>query len=362
MWLKRKENMKKLTQAEEKRRNAALTICKTLSEETSVVSKPLSKVDIKHIPNNAEADIRNWLRKYQAHEIYGSAAGATHSIHARRPNDLDIAVGNPRYVANSLASVMRNKGVKVRIVSNPEWRSYVISVFKNGKYEDAVDIHPLRQHRGAYDFYGGSQPPLSKKKLNIQRSSDQLLRKANSITQRQKDGSMGAAPHREEKDTSDFIATAENLLASMQLKSKAQLAKAKQVKEELKVWKAHLRKLKSGKKKATTKRKPLSATRQGKFVRKAVKKPGKDIDDLIFENGKVIERKVSLIKKVSEAPKMVAIDPYYGVAQSPYSFKPIKRQRKKRKEKKASVPYSKALKHSHSFSKTVNKRRRRKKK
>ena len=315
--------MKKLTVNEERRRNAALTICKTLSEETSIVSKPLSKVDIKNIPNNVEADIRNWLRKYQAHEIYGSAAGATHSIHARRPNDLDIAVGNPGYVANSLASVMRNKGVKVKTVPNPEWGSFIIQVLKNGKYEDAIDIHPLQQHRGKFDFFGSSQPPLSKKKLNIQRSSDQLLRKFNAITQRRKDGSMGAAPHREEKDTQDAIQITELLLASMELKSKAQLAKAKRVREELKVWKAHLAKLKgSKKKKAGTKQKPLSTTRQKKFVKKAVNTPSKDIGDLIFENGKVTERKTPTAKAKKKA-------------KSPYA-KPLyqKKKKKKRRTKK----------------------------
>ena len=330
--------MKKLSQAEERRKNAALTIVKTLSEETSVVSKPLSKVDIKNIPNNVEPYIRNWLRKYKAHEIYGSSAMATHSIHARRPNDLDIAVGNPKYVANSLASLMRIKGVKVKIVSNPEWGSYVIQVLKNGNYEDAVDIHPLHQHRSKYDFYGSSQPPLSKKKLNIQRSSDQLLRKFNAITQiNPKTGKMGAPPHRELKDTMDAIQITELLLASMELKSKAQLAKAKKVRAELKVWKAHLAKLKGGKKKKVTgKRKPLSATRQKKFVKKAVDTPSKGINDLIFENGKVTERKVSIAKtkKKAKSPYGEAKQPYI---QPPYAESPYQ-EPKKRKGKKHKPP------------------------
>ena len=340
-----------MNQSEQRRYNAAKIIVKSLSEETSVVSKPMSSVDIRNIPNNVEQDIRNWLRKYQAHEIYGSSAMATHSIHARRPNDLDIAVGNPKYVANSLASVMQRKGVKVKIVSNPEWSSYVVQAFINGNYEDSIDIHPLHQHIGSFDFFGSSQQPVPKKKLNIQRSSDQLLRKFNAITQiDSKTGKMGAPPHREIKDTTDAIQIAELLLASMQLKSKAQLAKATQVKQELKVWKAHLRKLK-GSKTTNAKRKPLSTTRQKKFVAKAVNRPSKDIDDLIFENGKVIERKIPLTK-VTEAPKMVGVNPYYGIASSPYSQK-----RKKRRKKKASVPYGRALKKTHSFSKTVKKRK-----
>ena len=324
--------MKTLTASEKRRKDAALTIVRTLSEETSVVAKPMSSVNIKHIPDSVEPAIRNWLRKYQAHEIYGSAAGATHSIHARKPNDLDIAVGNPRYVANSLASLMRRKGVKVKIVANPEWGSYVIQAFQNGKYEDSVDIHPLKDHGGKFDFYGSSQKPLSKNKINIQRSSDQLLRKFNAVTAIDpKTGKMGASAHREIKDTQDAIQIAELLLASMELKSKAQLSKAKKVKAGLKVWKVHLSTLNVGKSATKTKKqKPISETRQKKFVKKAVKKPSKNLDDLIFENGKVVERKVP----VSASLKKTVRSPY---AKSPYTaspYAPSPYAKKKRSGKK----------------------------
>jgi len=357
--------MKKLTQSEERRRNAALTIVKTLNEETSIVSKPLSAVNVRNIPDNAETNIRNYIRTLKSHEVYGSASMATHSIHARRPNDLDIVVTNPRKVAYDFSNIMRRKGIKTKVVGNPEWGSYVVQVNIKGEWEDCCDVHPISDFRGKYDFYGSSKLPLKKKGISLQRASDQLLRKANAITQRKKDGSMGAPPHRELKDTIDFITTTELLLASMELKSKAQLAKAKRVKEELKVWKAHLRKLKGDKKKkAITKKKPLSATRQKKFVAKAIKKPGKDVDDLIFENGKVIERKVSLAK-APETPKMVTVNPYYGIASSPYTQKSKKKRKKRKAKRKATVPYSKTLKRTYSFSKSiknVGKKRRRDKK
>jgi len=321
--------MKKLTQNEERRRNAALTIVKTLSEETSVVSKPLSAVNVRNIPDNAEADIRNYIRTLKSHEVYGSASMATHSIHARRPNDLDIVVTNPRKVAYDFSNIMRRKGIKTKVVGNPEWGSYVVQVNIKGEWEDCCDVHPISDFRGKYDFYGSSKLPLKKKGISLQRASDQLLRKANAITQRKKDGSMGAPPHRELKDTIDFITTSELLLASMELKSKAQLAKAKRVKEELKVWKAHLRKLKGDKKKkAITKKKPLSATRQKKFVAKAIKKPAKDIDDLIFENGKIIERKVSIAKTKKK------VKTPYGKSRQLYTFSPYS-EKEKRKNKKA---------------------------
>ena len=346
--------MKRLTQAEERRRSAALAIVKTLENEYSVVSKPLSSVNVKNIPDSAEPAIRNYIRTLKNHEVYGSASGATHSIHARRPNDLDIVVADPKKVAYDFSNIMRKKGIKTKVVGDPQWGSYIVQICQNNEWKDSCDIHPISDFRGKYDFYGSSKIPVTKNKISLQRLSDQLLRKANSITQRQKDGSMGASPHREEKDTSDFIATAENLLASMELKSKAQLAKAKKVREELKVWKAHLAKLKGGKKKALGKQKPLSTTRQRKFVKKAVNTPGKDIDDLIFENGKVIERKVPLAK-VPETPKMVAVNPYYGIASSPYSQKPKKKRKKRKAKRKAAVPYNRTLKATHSFSKNIKK-------
>ena len=297
--------MKKLTQTEEKRRNAALIIVKTLSEETSIVSKPLSFVNIKNIPDNAEADIRNYIRTLKNHEVYGSGSMATHSIHARRPNDLDIVVTNPQKVARDFSSIIRRKGIKTKIVGNPEYGSYVVQVNIKGEWKDSCDIHPISEHGGKFEFYGSSQTPIKKKGISLQRASDQLLRKFNAVTQRQKDGSMGSSPHREIKDTTDAVQITELLLASMEIKSKAQLAKAKKVREELKVWKAHLRTLKGNKKKTVSKQKSLSTTRQTKFVAKVVNKPSKDIDDLIFENGKVIERKVSISK-----PKKKAKTPY----------------------------------------------------
>ena len=81
----------KLIQPEQKRFDAALLIAKTLGNELSVVSKPLSSVDVKNIPNSVEPQIKDWIRKYKGKsEVYGSGAMSTHSFHARKPQDLDI--------------------------------------------------------------------------------------------------------------------------------------------------------------------------------------------------------------------------------------------------------------------------------
>jgi len=337
--------MKALTKPKKKRKQAASTIVKTLHGETTVVAKPLSKVDIKNIPNVAEPAIKNWIGKQKQHEVYGSGAMATHSIHARRPADLDLVISNPRGAATALSNILRKHEIKTKIVGNPEWGSYVVQICKNGEWVDALDIHPIKGHRGRYEFYGSSKAPLNKRGINIQRASDQLLRKANSITQRNKEGRMGAAPHRELKDTQDFIQTAEVLVASMEAKTKAEQAKVKKVREAIKVWEAHLRTLEGGKKKIA-KEKAISKTRVAKFVREAVKKPAMNIDDLIFENGEVTERKLSISKTKKKAKSPYAKQPHKkkgafkakAKAKVKAKVPKVKKSKKRKKKKLVDVP------------------------
>ena len=296
--------MRKLTESEKRRKEAARNICKILSNETSVIAKPLSSVDILNIPNSVEARVRKWIKKYKGRsEIYGSAAMSTHSIHARRPSDLDIVIDNPSHAARSLSSLMRDSGIKVKVIPNPTWGSYVVQVQnKKGEFVDALDIHPIEGHYEKFDLYGSSKKPFTKKGITIQRASDQLLRKANAITQRRKDGSLGASPHRELKDTVDFITTSKLLLSSMEVKSKAELARVKKVKKELRVWETHLSKIRGDKKKKKiVKVKPISETRKSKFIAASERMSDVDIDNIVFENGgKITVRERPSIKKVSK--------------------------------------------------------------
>ncbi|MBU0572017.1 MAG: hypothetical protein KKC50_08265, partial [Candidatus Omnitrophica bacterium] len=244
-----------------------------------------------------------------------------------QPADLDLVISNPRAAAIALSNILRRHKIKTKIVSNPEWKSHLVQICKNGAWIDAIDIHPIEGHSGAYEFYGYSEPPMQKKGINIQRASDQLLRKANSVTGRHEDGTMGATPKRELKDTSDFITTAELLLASMELKSKAQLAKANKVKAELKVWRAHLAKLKGAK--PTLKRKVLSETRKEKFIRKSIIAPETSIEDLIFENGEVTEREI--VKPKKKIKESYAKQPYIT------KMKKVKKKKAKRTKRKAKL-------------------------
>jgi len=304
------------------RRSAALIICKTLGDELSVVAKPLAKVNIKNIPDSVEPAIRNWIRTHAGrHEIYGSAAAATHRIGGRRPADLDIVVSNPRNTAAALAGIMRRRGIRCKIVASKSPGAFVVQVLKRGKWLDALDIHPIAGHAGKYDFYGQSQAPMRKNGINIQRAADQLLRKANAITAKQPNGRVGAPPHRNLKDTQDFIATAKMLLASMELKSKAEQERAKKVRAAIRVWEAHLKTIEGAPK--PTKRKAISKTRAERFKAKARAKPAQDPDNLIFTDSSlhVAERKRETrqggMMGITGSP--YAVDPYR--ARDPYSDK-----------------------------------------
>lgn len=314
--------MRGLTKTEEQRKQAALTICKTLSKETSIIAKPLSSINIENIPNSVEPLIRDWIRKRANHEVYGSASMATHSVNARRPQDLDIVVSKPSSAANSLSILMRQHGIKTRIISKHAWDSYVVQTMDSkGVWVNAIDIHPTKGHYGKYELYGNSRPPFNVRGINLQQSSDQLLRKFNSITHRRRDGSMGGSPQREVKDTDDAIQIAEVLLSSMELKSKAQLLKAKKVRDAIQVWKAHLRRI-SGR--DTKVENQISKVQQEKFTRKAIENPGKGLDSLVFENGEVVERVITGRKeRQSVKPNYVdtkyCVDLPYEKRQAPYS-------------------------------------------
>lgn len=298
---------------DKQRRTAAMTIVKTLDDELSVVAKPLALVDIQNIPNRVEPAVRNWLRSHGNHEVYGSAAMATHQITGRQPADLDIVITNPNAAARGLAAVMRRGGVKCRVVPSQSAGAYIVQTYLRQDWQDAVDIHPVRGHAGAYEFYGQSSPPMTKNGIRIQRAADQLLRKANSVTGTRTDGSMGAAPARELKDTRDFVANARLLLASMETKTAGEIARARKVRAAIAVWERHLRAMPGAP--AKPKRKAISKTRKTRYTQKSRANPGVELDNLIFAGGAaVIEREMDVTP-----PRVMVDGPYAG---DPYAADP----------------------------------------
>jgi len=299
------------------RRTAAMTIVKVLDDELSVVAKSLSQVDIRNIPDRVEPAVRGWLRKHAGnHEVYGSAAMATHQITGRQPADLDLVIADPNAAARSLAALMKRGGVKCRVIPSQSAGAFIVQTYRRNEWGDALDIHPLEGHAGKYEFHGQSKPPMTKNGIRIQRASDQLLRKANSVTGTRDDGSMGAAPARELKDTRDFVANARLLLASMETRTAAQQARARRVRAAIVVWERHLKTIPGAP--AKPKRKPVSKTRTKRFTQKARANPGVELDDLIFAGGAaVIEREVPI-----SPIKIVAGIPYAEQVYGPYAGDP----------------------------------------
>lgn len=263
------------------RRSAAKTIVQTLGDEVSIIAKPLSQVDIRNIPNAVEPAIRNWIKQHGKHEIYGSGAMATHQTHGRQPQDLDLVIDKPRQAANALAGVMRTKGVNCKVVPSKSPGAYVVQTQRGGEWVDALDIHPLEGHAGAYDFYGRSHAPITQNGIKIQRAADQLLRKANAVMQK-----GGAPAHRELKDTRDFITTAKILVESIETRTTAQRARVRGVKAAIKVWEAHLKTIKGAPKPA--KRKQISDAKTRRYAKKAVSAPAIDLNNLVFTSGTTI--------------------------------------------------------------------------
>lgn len=324
----------RLSGKEQKRYNAGIKILKIMENETSIISKPLFEVNIKNIPDSVEPLIRNHIRTLRNHEIYGSAALKTRSIIARSPADLDIVTQNPKQVAIAMARIIRSKGIKVKVVSNPQWDSHVVHIFQRGEWRDAIDIHPIKDHTGKFDVYGSSKPPTTKKGIQIQRASDQMLRKANSImwidptTKR-----MGPPSAREMKDTIDFITTARLLIASKKTKSGAEYKRAMEAEKALKIWESHLKTIEGDKaKKKITKRKQISKTRKKRFTAFSLRKPTADIDDIIMEKTTIKVRKKPYIR-----PLELTISPYslvpYNAAKTPYGRNATDPYRKRSEER-----------------------------
>lgn len=275
-----------LTLEEQKRKKAALTIVKTLHSDYSVVARPLCSVNVKNIPDNAEPTIRQYIRGLDQHEVYGSAAMATHSFTARTPADLDIVVENPKQMASAVTRILRTKKHKTKIRANSKWNSYVVMVQHGNTWKDAVDIHPIKAHQGGtHDLWGAPQSPLTKNDINVQRASDQLQRKFNAVTLIRQDGTLGGIPKRELKDTVDAITTADMLITSAEVRNTADDARIVKAKSALRTWKQHLNKLKGSKtRKARIKRKPLNPAKKKRYVKYAVERTDVELDCIAFHS------------------------------------------------------------------------------
>lgn len=268
-----------MTSEERRRHKDGLLIVKTLKDETSVVAKPINPSVAANVPQNVSKLILDSVRKQPKHEVYGSLAMESRTFSQRTPNDIDMVIENPKQKAYEIQQVLRRKGHKTKVVSNPQFDSHVVQIFIKGEWVDAVDIHPHKGHNQEFDVYGQSIKPQTINGIKVQKASDQLLRKANSVmAYNEKTGKYGAAEHRKAKDVSDFISTARILNDSKQLQAEAELRKVKKVKKALKSWKQHAKTVKS----KGVHRDPIPESLEQDFINFAVDNPSMCVEDIKF--------------------------------------------------------------------------------
>ena len=274
----------KLTKVEQQRYDDGMTILKTVSDETSVVSKEVKTTDAANVPNQSAAQLDKYIQSINKHELYGSLAMKSRTFTARKPNDVDIVVNQPKKVAADVRRIMQRTGSKARIESNPEFNSHVVQVMKGNEWVDAVDIHPLQEHKVKFDVFGKSLPPTIIKGVKVQRAADQLLRKANSVMgYNRKEKRMGPAEHRQYKDVVDFVTTSRLLLDSKQLKAEAELEQVKTGRSALVSWRKHARSLKEHDvKKSKIGKDPIPEYREQQFIRHARLNPSLDVDSIVL--------------------------------------------------------------------------------
>lgn len=299
-----------LSTKEQKLYDDGTIILETVGHENSSVAKELKSTDATNVPDKVSNTLDRYLKANPNHEVYGSLAMHTHTFKGRQPSDIDVVVGNPQKVANDVNRIMKRKGIKTNIVRDPSFGSYVVQVEKNNELVDAVDIHPIKGHRGKYDVYGQSLLPVRTDGINIQVAADQLLRKANSVMAKNKD-QFGPPEHRALKDTTDFITTSRLLLDSKELEAKAELKRVAKGRKALQSWKKHARTLEGyNPKKTPIGKDPIPATHEKRFINYALKNPNIDVDNIRLTK--------KTVKKINEksTKRRQAKRPYYPYAKN----------------------------------------------
>lgn len=316
----------RLNRTERKRYDSGMLILKTLSTERSVISKVVKPSDATNVPNDVSKDIKKILKQVLNHEVFGSVVAKSKSMVSRKPNDIDVAVDKPHDKALKIADALKHKGYTVNINSMPQFNSHVVQIKKRGKWVDVVDLHPIKKHsKQTFDVYGESVSPELLDGVYVQTMNDQLFRKANSVmAYNPKTGMFGASPHRASKDIGDFITVSRLLIDSKELKAKAELARVKKARRNLKQWKTHA---KNKGVNGSIGKDPIPDDMEKRFIQYAVDNPEINVDDIKFKTRRSFRKKAV---KQDDVIGMFDVDiPYltFGIGQKKEPKSVVKRER-----------------------------------
>ena len=281
--------------------NAGMTIVKFASTARTLVRKNVSSAHATTISKKTGKAIDEWLRKQPGQIIYGSLPSYRQSFQSRKPIDLDLAVNNLKEAATEILEIFKTTSQKKSQIKQTKY-GYCIQIKPNGTWTTAVDIHKLGTYHRKY-IHGSTLEPYKKDKLNIQRLTDQVLRKADSVMERRM-----TKPKRHLKDVVDFINISKLLIASKEVRQLAKIAKdknikaankilieAKKTREALKVWEQYARTLKNYGIEHRIKRTSIPPIKKEQFIAFAKANPKIPVENLMFTN--------TNIEKVERMPK-----------------------------------------------------------
>jgi len=281
--------------------NAGMTIVRFASTARTLVRKNVSSAHATTISKKTGEAIDNWLRKQTGHIIYGSLPSYRQSFQARKPVDLDLVVDDLKEAATEILELFKKTSKKESRIKQTKY-GYCIQTKTNGAWITAVDIHKLGTYHRKY-VHGSTLEPYKKDKLIIQRITDQVLRKADSVMEQRI-----IKPKRHLKDVVDFINISKLLIESKEIRQLAKIAKGKKVKEAnqilveakeardaLKIWEQYARAIKDYGKKHRIKKAVIPPQKKEQFIAFAKSNPKIAVENLMFTNGS--------IEKVEKMPK-----------------------------------------------------------
>ena len=281
--------------------NAGITIVRFASTARTLVRKNVSSAHATTISKKSGEAIDNWLRKQPRHIIYGSLPSYRQSFQSRKPVDLDLAVDDLKEATTEILEIFKKTSRKESRIKQTRY-GYNIQVKTNETWITAVDIHKLGTYHRKY-IHGSTLEPYEKDKLIIQRITDQVLRKADSVMEQRI-----IKPKRHLKDVVDFINISKLLIKSKKIRQLAKIAKgkgikkaeqilieAKEAREALKIWEQYARNLKDYGKKHRIKRATIPENKEEQFITFAKANPKIPVENLMFTNGS--------IEKVERMPK-----------------------------------------------------------
>lgn len=260
-------------------------IVKTCSSDrsSSLIQNDISSRFAQNVPLSSASAIDKIIAS-RKHEIYGSIATTSHSYGARRPQDIDLAVQNPRETACEILSIIRKKGIKSEIYESKSPNAYSVKILKDGEMKTGIDLHPIKHHYKNYKVvYGSTLPAERIGKFQVQSIRDQQLRKGASVLKKE-----GADEHRILKDEADFINVSRLMLDQKQLMAESELARIKKSRKDLEAIKKHTRKHKEyNSREYPISKDTIPEKQKQKFIKFSLQHPSTDVRNLILQNNKV---------------------------------------------------------------------------